>query len=68
MILLKWSQFAKLTKVNCENTLKVEKSIRGQMTEAGTTVDVGDLVAQSLIDSGAAVKFGSKPKKTKAES
>jgi len=38
-------------------TLKVEKSIRGQMTEAGTTVDVGDLVAQSLIDSGAAVKF-----------
>jgi len=48
-------------------TLKVEKSIRGQLTEAGTTVDVGDLVAQSLIDSGAAVKFGSKPKKTKVE-
>lgn len=48
-------------------TLKVEKSIRGQLTEAGTTVDVGDLVAQSLIDNDEAVKFVSKPKKTKAE-
>ena len=48
-------------------TLKVDKSIRGELTAAGATVDVGDLVAQSLIDNGDAEKFTPKPKKTKAE-
>ena len=48
--------------------LKIDKFIRGILTEAGTTVDVGDLVGQSLIDEGAATKFSAKAKKTnKAE-
>ena len=38
-------------------TLKVDVSVRGKMTEAGATVDVGDLAAQSLIDDGRASKF-----------
>ena len=49
-------------------TLKIDKFIRGILTDAGTTVDVGDLVGQSLIDDGSATKFSVKPKKTnKAE-
>jgi len=38
-------------------TLKVDVSVRGKMTEAGATVDVGDLAGQSLIDDGRASKF-----------
>jgi len=45
-------------------TLKTDKFIRGILTDAGTTVDVGDLVGQSLIDNGSATKFSAKPKKT----
>jgi len=45
-------------------TLKINKFIRGILTEAGTTVNVGDLVGQSLIDNGSATKFSAKPKKT----
>ena len=45
-------------------TLKIDKFIRGILTDADTTVDVGDLVGQSLIDDGSATKFSAKPKKT----
>jgi len=54
-----------------------DKSIRGNITIAGSTVDVSDLVAvdlidngdaESAIDDGWATKFSAKPKKTnKAE-
>ena len=49
-------------------TLKEDKFVHGILTKAGTTVDVGDLAGQSLIDNGSATKFSVKPKKTnKAE-
>lgn len=46
-------------------TLKIDKFIHGILTDAGTTVDVGDLFGQSAIDEGWATKFSDKPKKTK---
>ena len=46
-------------------TLLKIKSIRGELTEAGTIVDVGDLVGQALIDHGDAEIFVDKPKKKK---
>jgi hypothetical protein len=47
-------------------TLLKDKSIKGLLTEAGTIVDVGDLVGQSLIDNGDAEIVVAKPKKKKA--
>lgn len=40
-----------------------DKSIRGELTEAGTTVDVGDLVGKKLIVNGDAEAVIAKPKK-----
>tara|TARA_R110000772_G_scaffold177793_1_gene289266 strand:+ start:240 stop:413 length:174 start_codon:yes stop_codon:yes gene_type:complete len=53
-------------------TLKRDKSIRGSWEKKGTIVEVGDLVAQVLIDNGDAIKFREeeitpKIKKTKVE-
>jgi hypothetical protein len=38
-------------------TLKKDKSIRGSWEKEGTSVEVGDLVAQVLIENGDAIKF-----------
>lgn len=38
-------------------TLKKNKSIRGSWEKEGTSVEVGDLVAQVLIENGDAIKF-----------
>lgn len=46
--------------------LKNPKSIRGVLEKAGTIVEVGDLVGQSLIDSGDAEKSTPKTKKQDA--
>ena len=49
-------------------TLKTNTFIRGFLTEAGTTVDVDDMVAEVLINEGVATKVSAKAKKTsKAE-
>lgn len=47
-------------------TLLKDKSIRGQLTKAGTVVVVGDLVGQWLIDNGDAEIAVAKPKKKAA--
>jgi len=44
-----------------------EKSIKGCIEEAGSIVEVGDLVAQSLIDNGDAEELTPKTKKQKAK-
>lgn len=44
--------------------LKKDKFIRGILTEAETTVDISDEVAEILIDEGSATKASAKAKKT----